>query len=165
MEQLFATPIGRIEVVLGKLGPYFVLALLQVLIVLAVGVTLFDVPVRGSLPLLFVTASVFLLAMLAQGVFISAATRNQMVASQVALISTFLPGLLLSGFVFPVDTMPTALQILANVFPARYLVHALRAILLRGNGLDVVAVDLAAMGAFFLVMVALAVARFRRTLA
>jgi ABC-2 type transport system permease protein len=155
LEQLFATPVGRLEVVLGKLGPYFLLALLQVLVVLAVGVTLFDVPVRGSLPLLFATASVFLLAMLAQGLFISAATRSQMVASQVALISTFLPGLLLSGFVFPIDGMPAPLQ----------LVHALRAILLRGNGLDVVAADLAAMGAFFLVMLALAVGRFRRTLA
>lgn len=165
MEQLFATPIGRSEVVLGKLGPYFVLGLVQVLLVLAVGVALFDVPVRGSLLLLFATAALFLLAMLMQGLFISTVTRNQMVASQAAAISTFLPALLLSGFVFPIESMPWPLQALASVLPARYLVHALRAVLLRGNGLDVVAVDLGAMAAFFVVILALAVARFRRTLA
>lgn len=164
MEQLFATPIGRMEVVLGKLGPYFVLGLVQVLIVLALGVALFDVPVRGSLPLLFAVTSLFLLAMLMQGLFISTVTRNQMVASQAAAISTFLPALLLSGFVFPVDSMPAPLQVLASVLPARYLVHALRAILLRGNGVDVIGVDLLAMGGFFLLMLAASVKRFRRSL-
>jgi ABC-2 type transport system permease protein len=165
MEQLFATPVGRLEVVLGKLGPYFVIGLVQVLLVLAVGVTLFGVPVRGSLPLLFGVSSLFLLAMLMQGLFISAVARNQMVASQVAAMSTFLPALLLSGFVFPIENMPLLLQGISAVLPARYFVHALRAVLLRGNSIADVAVDLAAMAAFFLVMLSLAVRRFQRTIA
>jgi ABC-2 type transport system permease protein len=165
MEQLFTTPVSRMEVILGKLGPYFVLGLVQVLLVLTVGVNLFDVPVRGSLWLLFGVASVFLLAMLMQGLLISVVTRSQMVASQVAVISTMLPALLLSGFMFPIENMPLPLQAIATVLPARYFVHAIRAILLRGNGIEVLALDLAAMAAFFLVLLTIATARFRRTVA
>ncbi|MGM0576901.1 MAG: ABC transporter permease [Myxococcota bacterium] len=165
MEQLFATPVGRLEIILGKLGPYYVLGLVQVLLVLTVGVALFDVPIRGSLPLLFGVASLFLLGMLAQGLVVSVVARSQMLASQVAALSTVLPALLLSGFIFPVDNMPPVLQALAHAMPPMYFVRALRAILLRGNGLDVVWLDCLAMGLFFLAMLALATRRFRRTLA
>jgi ABC-2 type transport system permease protein len=165
MEQLFTTPVGRVEIILGKLGPYFVLGLVQVLLVLTLGVTLFDVPVAGSLPLLFGVASVFLLAMLMQGLLISVVTKNQMVASQIAAISTMLPALLLSGFVFPIDNMPPILQGIAHVLPAKYLVHALGSILLRGNGLAVIWPDVLAMGAFFVLMLVVATKRFQRRLA
>lgn len=165
MEQLFTTPVGRLEVILGKVGPYFVLGQVQVLLVVTLGVWLFDVPVRGSLLLLFAVSSVFLLAMLMQGIVISVVTRNQMVASQIAVISTMLPALLLSGFMFPIENMPPPLQVIASIMPARYLVHGLRAILLRGNGIEVVARDMLAMGAFFLVLTAIATKRFMRTVA
>jgi len=165
MEQLFATPVGRLEIILGKLAPYFALGLVQVLLVLVTGVVLFDVPVNGSLALLFLIASVFLLAMLMQGLVISVVTRNQMIASQVAAISTLLPAMLLSGFVFPVDNMPPVLQGIAHVLPAKYFVDGLRGVLLRGNGLDVVWLDLLAMGAFFAVMLVVATKRFQRRVA
>lgn len=165
MEQLFTTPVGRLEVILGKVGPYFMLGQVQVLLVVTLGVWLFDVPVRGSLLLLFAVSSVFLLAMLMQGIVISVLTRNQMVASQIAVISTMLPALLLSGFMFPIEGMPLPLQGIASVMPAKYLVHGLRAILLRGNGIDVVGPDMLAMGAFFLVLLIIAVKKFRRTVA
>lgn len=162
MEQLFATPVTSAEVILGKLSPYFIIGLLQVLLVLVVGVTLFDVPVRGSLAVLYLVASVFLLAMLTQGLMLSAVTRNQMIASQAAALSTLLPSLLLSGFVFPIENMPPVLQGVAHVLPATYLVHALKAILLRGNGLAAVVPDILAMLAFFLVVLLVSVKRFRR---
>ncbi len=165
MEQLFATPVGRLEVILGKLAPYFVIGIVQVLLVLTIGVSVFDVPVQGSLLLVFAAALLMLLAMLMQGLFISTVTKNQMVASQVAAISTLLPALLLSGFLFPVDGMPLVLRLIASVLPARYFVHALRAILLRGNGLDVIGVDLLAMAAYFFFMLLLALRRFRRAVA
>lgn len=165
MEQLFATPVGRLEIILGKLAPYFALGLLQVLLVLVVGVVLFDVPVNGSLPLLFLIASVFLLAMLMQGLVISVLTRNQMVASQVAAITTLLPAMLLSGFVFPVENMPPVLQGVAHVMPAMYFVEGLRGVLLRGNGLEVVWPDLLAMAGFFVVMLLVATKRFQRRVA
>lgn len=165
MEQLFATPVSRVEVILGKLTPYFLIGLVQVLLVLALGVTFFDVPVRGSVLLLFGLSSLFLLAMLMQGLVISVVTRNQMVASQVAAISTFLPALLLSGFIFPVENMPLPLRVIANVMPAQYFVRSLRAVLLRGNGLEVIWPDLLAMTAFFLVMLIISVKRFKRYVA
>lgn len=162
MEQLFATPTRRVEIILGKLAPYFVLGLVQVLLVLTAGVTLFDLPVRGSLLLLFGVASLFLLAMLGQGLLISVVTRSQMLASQVAVITTLLPALLLSGFIFPIEHMPLPLRVLANVFPASHLVEALRAILLRGNGPAAVAADCGAIAAFFVVMLAVSIKRFQR---
>ncbi len=165
MEQLFATPVGRVEVILGKLVPYFFIGLIQVLLVITLGVTVFDVPVNGSLLLLFFIAAVFILAMLMQGLLISVVTRNQMVASMVATVSTFMPALLLSGFVFPVENMPLPLQGIAAVLPARYLVRALRAVMLRGNGLDVVWPDLLALAGFFLVLLLVATKRFKRQLA
>ncbi len=165
MEQLFVTPVSRLEVILGKLAPYFLIGLVQVLLVLTLGVWLFDVPVRGSLPLLFAVSSVFLLAMLMQGLLISVVTRNQMVASQVAVISTFLPALLLSGFIFPLENMPWVLRGLSRVLPAQYFVRALRAVLLRGNGLAIIWPDVLALFGFFLLLLALATSRFKRTLA
>jgi ABC-2 type transport system permease protein len=136
----------------------------QVLLVLTLGVTLFEVPVRGSLALLFGVSSVFILAMLMQGLLISVLTRNQMVASMAAMFSTFLPALLLSGFVFPVENMPALLRYLSAILPPQYFVRALRSILLRGNGLEVVWPDLAALTGFFFVLLAVAVARFKRSL-
>jgi ABC-2 type transport system permease protein len=165
MEQLFATPVGRLELILGKLLPYFFIGLVQVLLVVTLGVTLFDVPVRGSLLLLFVIAAVFILAMLMQGLLISVVTRSQVVAAMIAVVTTFLPALLLSGFVFPIENMPWILRAIATVMPARYLVSSLRAVLLRGNGLEVVAPDLFALLGFFLVLLLLAVKRFRREVA
>lgn len=162
MEQLFATPVGRVEVILGKLTPYFLIGVVQVLLVLSLGVTFFDVPVRGSVALLFGLSSLFLLAMLMQGLVISVVTRNQMVASQVAAISTFLPALLLSGFIFPVENMPLPLRVISNIMPAQYFVRSLRAVLLRGNGLEVIWPDLLAITAFFLVLLIIAVKRFKR---
>jgi ABC-2 type transport system permease protein len=165
MEQLFATPVGRLEVILGKLGPYFVIGLVQVLLVLTLGVVLFGVPVNGSVAVLFLVSSVFLLAMLMQGLFISVLTQQQMVASQVAAISTFLPALLLSGFVFPVENMPAILRAVASLMPARYFVRALRAVLLRGNGLEVIWPDVLALTGFFLLLLFVATARFKREVA
>jgi ABC-2 type transport system permease protein len=162
MEQLFATPAQRLEIVLGKLLPYFVLGAVQVLLILTMGVTLFGLPVRGSLVLLAGVSSLFLLANLTQGLLISVVTRNQMVASQLAVVTTLLPALLLSGFVFPVSNMPLPLQVVARIFPASYLVDSLRAILLRGNGWTSVAVDSEAITAFFVVMLVITVRRFRR---
>ena len=164
MEQLFATPVGRVEVIIGKLTPYFVIGMVQVLLVLTIGVVVFDVPVRGSMVLLFTAALLLLLTGLMQGLLISTLTRNQMVASMVAAMSTLLPSLLLSGFIFPVDSMPRLLQWISVVVPARYFIDAIRGILLRGNGLDVVGGDMLALAIFFLVLLLIAVKRFRREL-
>jgi ABC-2 type transport system permease protein len=165
MEQLFASPVGRLEIVLGKLLPFLVLGMVELLVVLAFGMFAFDVPVRGSATLLFVLGFFFLCGMLGQGLFISVLAKNQLVATQAGALSALLPSLLLSGMVFPIENMPLPLQLLSRVIPARYLVHALRGILLKGNGLDVLWPDLVAQILFAVLVLGVATARFQRRIA
>lgn len=165
MEQLFASPVGRLEIILGKLLPYLVIGTLQLLLVLSVGTWAFDVPIRGSVPLLFAAGLVFLVAMLGQGLLISVVTKNQLVATQAGALSSLLPSLLLSGFVFPIENMPKILQVISSVIPARYLVHTLRGIMLKGTGLADLWVDFVAMAAFAFVVLLVATVKFKRRLA
>lgn len=165
MEQLFASPVGRLEIVVGKLLPYLVLGLVEFQLVLAFGVTAFDLPIRGSGPLLGAAGVLFLVGMLGQGLLISVIARNQLVATQAGALSALLPSLLLSGMIFPIDSMPLPLQVLSKLIPAQYLLHALRGILLKGNGLAEVWPDLLALALFAAAVVAISTARFKRRLA
>jgi ABC-2 type transport system permease protein len=164
MEQLFATPVRRAEVIVGKLLPYLAIGMVQVLLVVTVGAWLFGVPVVGSLGLLFGAALLFLIGMLGQGLLISVVTRNQQVATQVGMISSMLPTLLLSGFLFPIENMPAFLQLLSRIIPGRYFIVTLRGILLKGNGIDVLWPEFVALGVFALAMIALSSGQFRRRL-
>jgi len=162
MEQLFASPVGRLEIVLGKLLPYLVLGLLELLLVVAFGALVFDVPIRGGLPLILLFGLVFLAGMLGQGLFISVVAKNQLVATQAGALSAMLPAIILSGMIFPIENMPLPLQLISRLIPARYLVHGLRGILLKGNGLEVLWPDRLAMTIFAVAILGLATARFKR---
>ncbi len=164
MEQLFATPVGRLEIVAGKLLPYLGIGLLQVLLVLTVGAWVFDVPVRGSLATLGLAALLFLIGMLGQGLLISVVTRNQMVATQVATMTSVLPSMLLSGFIFPIENLPLPLRLLSNLIPARYFVASLRGVLLRGNGFTELWHQLVALTLYAALMLVTAMGRFQRRL-
>lgn len=164
MEQLFATPVGRLEIVVGKLLPYLGIGLLQVLLVLTVGAWVFDVPVRGSLVALGLGALLFLVGMLGQGLLISVVTRNQVVATQVATMTSVLPSMLLSGFIFPIENLPAPMRLISLLIPARYFVSTLRGVLLRGNGLDVLWPQLVALTLFAALMLTVATRRFQRRL-
>src|ERR1019366_3376846 len=126
MEQLLSTPLRPAEMVLGKMLAYFV-----------VGVYVFRVPFRGSVPLLVVSTCVFLVGALFWGIFISAATRTQQKAYQISLLTSFLPAQLLSGFVWSIESMPKAIQGITYVVPARYFVTILKGVFLKGVGLNV----------------------------
>jgi ABC-2 type transport system permease protein len=165
MEQLFASPVGRLEIVLGKMLPYLVLGLLELQLVLAFGAVAFDVPIRGSGITVALLGLVFLAGMLGQGLLISVLSKNQLVATQAGALSAMLPSLLLSGMIFPIENMPAVLQLLSRLIPARYLVHGLRGVLLKGNGLAELWPDLLAMTLFAVAIVGLATARFKRRLA
>lgn len=162
MEQLFTTPVRRGEIIIGKLIPYVAVGALGVLLVLSLGAWLFDVPLRGSLLALAVASLLFLCGMLGQGLLVSVVTKNQTVATQVGLLTSMLPVVVLSGFIFPIANMPRVLQAVAMVMPATHYIAALRGILLRGNGFAVLWPQLLALGAFALGIVALSTARFRR---
>lgn len=165
MEQLLATPLSRQEIVLGKLLPYFGIGLAQLLLILAVGTWLFDVPIRGSLLLLFAMSSLFLLACLAQGLFISVVTRNQMVATQAAAATSILPAALLSGLVIPVENMPAILRVVTQILPVQHFVRILRGIMLRGASWDMMAADGAVLALFAVAMLAASTAAFRKEVA
>jgi ABC-2 type transport system permease protein len=164
MEQLFATPVGRAEIIIGKLIPYAGLGLVQTLLVMTLGSYMFDVPIRGSLVTLFGCSTLFVLAMLGTGLLTSVIAKSQLVAVQFALMVSYMPVAMLSGFMFPIQNMPGWLQWISMAVPGRYYLTTLRGVLLKGNGLDVLARDVMALAIFAGAMLALAVWRFRRRL-
>jgi ABC-2 type transport system permease protein len=137
MEQLLSTPVRPSELLLGKLSAFFALGLADMLIALLVGIFVFQVPLRGSLPLLFFTSCIFLFGALCWGIFLSAATRSQLMAYQFGVITSFLPAFLLSGFIFSIENMPTVIQAVTYVVPARYFVSILKGIFLKGVGVEI----------------------------
>lgn len=153
MEALLVTPVAVKEILLGKLVPYFILGTGGMALSVAMAVWLFDVPLRGSLWVLFGAASLFLLAALGMGLFISVIAKNQFVAGQVAIIATFLPAFILSGFIFDIDSMPSVVQGITHIIAARYFVAILQTVFLAGNLWSVIlpnALALAVMAAVFL---------------
>ncbi|HUJ42009.1 MAG TPA: ABC transporter permease [Opitutaceae bacterium] len=165
MEQLISTPVKAPELVVGKLVPYFVIGMTDVLIAVLMAVFLFHVPLRGSVPLLFATAALFIVGTLAQGLLISIVARGQLLASQIAMVSTFLPAFLLSGFMFAIPNMPIPVQAITYIVPARYFVALVKGIYQRGVGLSVLWADAVFLAIFAAVALALAVLRFKKRLA
>ncbi|KAB2962450.1 MAG: ABC transporter permease [Thermoanaerobaculia bacterium] len=164
MEQLAATPVTRLEVVLGKLLPYVAIGMIDVVAVSALGTWLFGVPFRGNPFLLLPLSLMFLLGGLGLGLFISAVSRSQVLATQIALIATFLPAFLLSGFMFAIENMPTALRAVTYLVPARYFLVVTRGIFLKGVGVEVLRVQGLLMMAFAAIGLALAIRSFRKEL-
>jgi ABC-2 type transport system permease protein len=133
MEALMATPIGIVELLLGKLAPYYVLGMAAMALSVGMTILVFGVPFRGSLPVLAGVSSVFLVDMLAIGLLISTIARNQFVASQAALIIGFLPATMLSGFLFEIPSMPLPIRLITYVLPSRYFVPSLQTLFLAGD--------------------------------
>ena len=162
MEQVRMSPIGPGSYVLGKTIPYFFVSLASAILIVLLAMALFGLPMRGSWGMLLVTVSLFLVGALAWGLLISSIADSQQVAFQVALLSSFLPTLLLSGFIFPISSMPAVLQAVTLIVPARYFLVALRAIVLKGAGVAAYWPDLVALAVFALAVMALASLRLRR---
>jgi len=141
MEQLIATPVQKSELVLGKLLPYFLIGFTDMVITVLMAVFLFEVPFKGNILVLGVVSSVFLFGALGLGIVVSIAAKSQLVASQIAMVATFLPAFLLSGFMFAISNMPVPLQIFSRLIPARYFVSVLKGIFLKGNPLRILVTD------------------------
>ena len=162
MEQLVSTPVHRVEVVLGKLLPYVAIGVIDVVLVSLIGVFLFDVPFRGSPGLLMILSLAFIVGSLGLGMFISAVARSQLLATQIAMLVTFLPAFLLSGFMFAIDVMPPALQAITYLIPARYFLVVTRGLFLKGVGVEVLATEGLLMIAFAVLGVLGATRAFRK---
>ncbi|HLA77967.1 MAG TPA: ABC transporter permease [Vicinamibacteria bacterium] len=164
MEQLAATPVSRAEVVLGKLLPYLVIGFVDVVVTSLLGVFLFGVPFRGNVLQLAVLSILFLIGGLGLGLFLSAVARSQLVATQLAMVVTFLPAFLLSGFMFAIEVMPLPLQLVTFLIPARYFIVVTRGIFLKGVGVSVLWPQALLMVVFAVAGLGLAMRAFKKEL-
>ena len=156
MEQLISTPVRVPEIVFGKVVPYFVIGMIDVAIAVYMGQWLYDVPLRGSTGLLFATASIFLIGVLSFGLMLSITLKKQVLSNQIAIVGSYMPSLLLSGFVFAIENMPQPIQWLTYIVPARYFVTILRGIYLKGIGLEILWLDVLLLSIYALLMILMA---------
>ncbi len=165
MEQLVATPVTRGEIIVGKLLPYLAIGVVDLALAVAIGRLLFGVPFQGSFLLLLFMTMAFLLAALGFGMFLSTTLKSQVLATQFAMVATYLPALLLSGFIFAIGNMPRVLQVATHVFPARYYVTTTKAVFLKGVGLGILWPEALALVALAGAAVGATVLAFRKEVA
>ncbi|MFZ0419431.1 MAG: ABC transporter permease [Candidatus Sulfotelmatobacter sp.] len=165
MEQLISTPVTPAEIMLGKLVPYFIIGMFDVIICALIAIYWFQVPFRGSFLTLLISSAMFMVVVLSLGFFISVIAGSQLAASQIALLITFLPAFLLSGFLYSIEQMPVVLQWVTRILPARYYVSVLKKIFLKGTPTALLYTDLVPLAVFTLVLAVLATRTFHKRLA
>ncbi len=161
LEQLLVSPVNRYEIIVGKVLPYIFLAFLDALLVLVIGVVLFHVPFRGSLLVLLALTLLYILSALSLGIMISTIAPTQQVAMMMAQSSTLLPTLFLSGFIFPLESLPRVLQYISYIVPARYYLPVVRGVILKGNTLGDLVVPAAFLSTLTVVLLVVAIRRFK----
>jgi ABC-2 type transport system permease protein len=164
MEQILVSPVRPLEIVVGKVIPYVTLALLDALLILLVGLVVFHVPFRGSVALLLLLTTLYVLTALSLGLMISTFARSQQVAMMVAQVATILPTMMLSGLIFPIASMPKALQAVTYVVPARYYLLIVRGVMLKGSGASQLVAPTVFLAAVAVILLAVSVRRFSMTL-
>ncbi len=160
IEQINVSPLSSIELMIGKTVPYIIIALINASLILIAGYILFGIVIKGSFFWLTVCILVFLFASLCLGLLVSTIAESQQVAFQIGTLVSMIPSLLLSGFIFPIDSMPVVIQIITNITPAKFFIVCLRSILLKGEGIDVFWHQLLYMVLFSLVILAIATRRY-----
>jgi len=165
MEQLLATPVRPLELVLGKIVPYFVIGLVDITSSVLVGTLLFGVPLRGNPLVLFGSSAIFMIGVLSVGLFISAATRSQTIAFQLGILTSFLPAFLLSGFIYSIENMPVVIQAVTYIVPARYFIALLKGVFLKGSGVRLLWVEGLMLILFSVIMFRAAVSKVKGKLA
>lgn len=163
-EIIISTPIKSAEFIIGKVTPYVVLSFLDFILIMVVGYFVFNVPIKGSILLLFLTSIIYVITTLALGILISTIAKTQQMALLAAMIVTLLPSILLSGFVFPIESMPLVLRWVSAIVPAKYFMTILRAIYLKGTGLSTFWLDLLIMTFYSFVLLAISAAKFKKRL-
>jgi ABC-2 type transport system permease protein len=164
MEQLVSTPVTALEIMVGKLAPYFFVGMFDMAVVTSLALFWFKVPFRGELITLFVASALFLVAVLCLGFTMSVVAKNQLAASQMALIATYLPAFLLSGFLFSIDQMPAVIRAVTHIVPARYYVTALKEIFLKGTPTRMLFTELVPLAIFASLLALVATHAFHKRL-
>jgi ABC-2 type transport system permease protein len=164
LESLFVTPVRPLELVLAKLAPYTVIGGIDLIMCLLAAKYLFHVPMRGSLAVIIVSSLLYLMVSLSLGLFISAATRNQFAASQMALLTSFMPAMMLSGFVFDLRNVPVVIQIISQLLPATHFMGLIKTLFLAGNYWPDILRDCAILALYAAVLIALTRRSLKKTL-
>lgn len=164
MEQLKTSPLWSNEIILGKTIPYLLISIVAATMIMLVGWWLFDVTIKGSIPLLYLAIAFFLLGGLGQGILISTVANTQQVAFIMSVFSSLLPSFLLSGFVFPIDSMPGFLQVISNVIPAKFFLVIVRSIIMKGVGIGPVWEQFVYLALFAFATIAISAVRLQREL-
>ena len=161
MEILLSSPLNPIQIIIGKLAPYFILSALNATLIISLGIFVFGVPVVGSLFLLMMECVLFIMVALALGIVISTVAKTQQVAMFVSQFALMLPTILLSGFIFPVENMPLPLRILSNIMPAKWFIIILKDVMLKGAGIEFIWKETLVLLGMFLFFVMLSVKKFK----
>jgi ABC-2 type transport system permease protein len=164
MEVLLVSSLKPVQIILGKVVPYFILSFVNVVSIVAIASVVFDVPCRGSYFLLLMESLLFIMTALSLGIFISTMTNSQQVAMMISLGGLLLPTILLSGFIFPVESMPLPLQVISNIIPARWYLEIVRAIMLKGAGISILWQETLVLGVMIAVLVVASVRKFKERL-
>ncbi len=164
MEQLVSTPVTALEIMLGKLTPYFLIGMFDTMMCAFLAIYWFEVPFRGSLVTLALASSLFIVVVLCMGFFISVVAKSQLAASQMSLVATYLPAFQLSGLLFSIEQMPAPVQVFTHIVPARYYVSTLKAVFLKGSDFAHIRTDLLALMLFAAVLVTVATRAFHKRL-
>ena len=165
MEQLISTPVTPLELMIGKLAPYFAIGMLDTCLCAGLGLLWFGVPFRGSWSMFFISSALFLIVVLSLGYFFSVVAQSQLAASQISLLTTFLPAFLLSGFLFSIDQMPIAVQAVTYIIPARYYMALIRNVFLKGSAVTLLRNELLALAFLSCILVLVATRIFKKKLA
>ena len=163
MEQLVVTPIRSWELILAKIIPYILVSFADTILILMLGILIFDVPIRGSLLLLFTMTGLYLLPTLGYGLVISTVARTQQQA-QLMSMPLMLPSMILSGYIFPISSLPVALQAFSYILPTTYFIYIIRAVVIKGVGLSLIIPQTVALSVFAIILLGLAMLRFRKNL-
>jgi ABC-2 type transport system permease protein len=162
MEQIMVSPLRPVDVILGKTIPYMIIGLVAATAVLVIGYLLFDIQVKGSILVLYAGIFIILLGSLGQGLLISTVTDSQQVAFMISVFSSLLPSFLLSGFIFPISSMPIVLQVLSNVAVNKFFLVVVRGVMLKGVGFSAVWEQFVYMGIFAAVMLGVSTKRMQK---
>jgi drug efflux transport system permease protein len=163
IEQLIVTPIRNWELILAKIIPYIIVSFADTILILAVGTFLFGVPIRGSLLLLFALTGLYLLPTLGYGLFISTVAQTQQQA-QLMIMPMMLPAFMLSGYIFPIASLPLVLQLVGDLLPTTYFIYVMRAVVVKGVGIELILPQIIALSVFAIALLGLAAWRFRKSL-
>ena len=159
---LTVSPLRTVNIIVGKIIPYLLISIVNTIVILSLSVYLFDIPINGSLWTLSIICTTFLITAFSCGIFISSISNTQQVAIFISIITLFLPTMLLSGFIYPIENMPLPLQILCNIFPAKWFIEALKAVMIKGSSINAIWMQLSVLCLTTIILLRISIVKYSK---